>query len=79
MTRIRVDFNRGEGPGTIRIRPEDVPPEELRVGTVLTLYEPGSMECEAILRHGTKWPWVADILETTIRDLSESEDGPNDP
>ena len=27
------------------------------------------LECEAILRRGTIWPWVADIVETTIKDL----------
>jgi hypothetical protein len=68
MVRIRVDFNRREGPRTVAISPEDILPEDLRVGAIVTLYEPGDIECEAVLRHGTRWEWVADILDSTIRD-----------
>jgi hypothetical protein len=68
MARIRVDFNRREGPRTIAISAEDVSQDELRVGAIVTLYEPGDIECEAVLRHGTRWEWVADIVESTIRD-----------
>lgn len=68
MARIRVDFNRREGPRTIAISAEDVPRDKLRVGANVTLYEPGDIECEAVLRHGTRWEWVADILDGTIRD-----------
>ena len=68
VARIRVDFNRREGPGTIAISPEDVPTDELKVGALVTLYETGDIECEAILRHGRRWEWVADILDGTIRD-----------
>lgn len=68
MTRIRVDFNRREGPRTIALSLEDVQNEALKVGALVTLYEPGDIECEAILRHGTRWEWVADILDDTIRD-----------
>ena len=68
MARIRVDFNRREGPRTVAISTEDAPQDELIVGAIVTLYEPGDIECEAILRHGTRWEWVADILDSTIRD-----------
>ena len=71
MARIRVDFNRREGPRTIAISPEDVPRDELVVGAVITLYEPGDIECEAVLRRGTRWEWVADIVDSTIRDSEE--------
>jgi len=33
-------------------------------------YEPGDIECEAIVRHGERWEWVADILDGTIRPLA---------
>ena len=68
MARIHVDFNRREGPRTVAITPEEIPEEELKVGAIVTLYEPGDIECEAILHHGTRWKWVADILDGTIRD-----------
>lgn len=70
MTRIRVDFNRREGSGSIAISPNEgeIPEEELKVGAIVTLYEPGDIECEAVLRHGTRWKWVADILDGPIRD-----------
>ena len=68
MPRIRVDFNRREGPRTVAVSEEDVPEHELAVGAIVTLYEPGDIECEAVLRHGIRWKWVADILDGTIRD-----------
>jgi hypothetical protein len=70
MARIQVDFNRREGPGAIAISPAEgeIPSEELKVGAIVTIYEPGDIECEAILRHGTQWNWVADILDGTVRD-----------
>jgi hypothetical protein len=49
----------------------EIPDEQRKVGELVPLYEPGSIECEAILRHGTHWEWVADILDGTIRELSE--------
>ena len=69
MARIHVDFNCREDVGTIAIlRLRDIPEEERKVGTVITLYEPG-MECEAVLRRGERWEWVADILDGTIREV----------
>jgi hypothetical protein len=72
MARIRVDFNRREGPRTVAVSAEDVPQSELVVGSIVTLYEPGDIECEAVLRHGTRWEWVADILDGTIRDSEQN-------
>ncbi len=66
MIRIAVDCNWREDTRTIVIPHEDVPESHLRVGAKVTLHEPG-MECEAILRHGKQWPWVADIIEGTIK------------
>jgi len=69
LARIHVDFNCREDAGTVAIlRPWEIPEGERRVGSVVTLYEPG-MECEAILRHGERWEWVADILDGTIREV----------
>lgn len=69
MTRIHVDFNCREDVGTIAIlRPQEIPEEERRIGAIITLYEPG-IECEAILRRGERWEWVADILDGTIREV----------
>ena len=47
--------------------PKLVPMKELTVGTKVILYEPGDIECEAIVRHGKSWEWVAEIVEGTIR------------
>lgn len=70
MLRIAVDFNRREGPSTIAIPLDKVPEEELQVGAIVTLCEPGDIECEAILRRGARWRWVADMLDGTIRDAA---------
>ena len=70
--RLHVDFNCREDTRTIAIlRPLEIPDEHKKVGELVILYEPGSIECEAILRHGTHWEWVADILDETIRELHE--------
>ena len=70
MTRLLVDFNCREDTRTIAIlHPEEIPDDERKVGSLLTLYEPGSIECEAILRRGEHWEWVADMLDGTIREL----------
>lgn len=72
MIRIAVDCNWREDTRTIVIRHENVPEFHLRVGVKVTLHEPG-MECEAILRHGKRWPWVADIIEGTIKNVPYDE------
>ena len=72
MIRLEVDINRREGHRTIVIPEQSVLGKDLKVGTTVVLYEPG-MECEAILRHGKDWPWVADIIEGTIKKLPLDE------
>ena len=68
MVRIAVDFNRREGVRTVALGSSaDIPEEARHVGALVTLYEPGEIECEAIVRHGQRWEWVADILDGTIR------------
>jgi hypothetical protein len=69
MLRIGVDFNTREGPRTIVLTEQNVPPEILVEGTRVILYEEGDMECEAVVRKGDTWDWVADIIEGTIRRL----------
>ena len=46
-----------------------VPPEVLVPGTRVILYEPEEVEmrCEAIVRRGKVWPWVADIVKGTFK------------
>jgi hypothetical protein len=68
MLRIRVDVNCREGRRTVAIPPDSVPGHDLKVGMKVILREPG-MECEAVLRHGEIWLWVADIVEGTIKDV----------
>ena len=67
MLRILVDVNWREDDRTIVIPEERVSRDNLLEGKRVILYEPG-MECEAILRRGVQWPWVADIVEGTIRE-----------
>jgi hypothetical protein len=68
MLRIRVDVNEREEPHAVAIQPDWAPAESLRVGESVVLYDPG-MECEAILRHGKRWEWVADVIWQTIREV----------
>jgi hypothetical protein len=46
----------------------------LVTGTRVVLYEPNQIECEAIVRRGKTWPWVAEVVEGTVRYPSEGED-----
>jgi hypothetical protein len=73
MLRIYVDMNLREGPRTIVIAPRQMPIGGLTVGAKVILEEFGDIECEAIVRHGTTWEWVADIIEGTIRETSLKE------
>lgn len=68
MLRIEVDMNRREDFRTIVISPKSTSNIELKEGMRVILHEPG-IECEAILRHGTQWQWVADIIEGTVKDI----------
>lgn len=71
MIRVFVDFNCMERAGAVVVRPKDIPIEELKVGNRITVYTPGEMECEAILRHGQMWEWVADMVEGTTKSLED--------
>lgn len=70
MLRIPVDCNHREGHRLrIIISPlEGISEEQLKVGERVILFEPG-MECEAILQRGERPPWVADIIEETIKEV----------
>ncbi len=74
MQRIRVDMNHQEDHNTIVITSQCVPAEGLSVGVRVVIYEPdGDIECEAVVRHGASYQWVADIVEGTIRQPSLDE------
>ena len=69
MVRIMVDFNRREDFRTIALASSaEIPEEARREGALVILYEPGDIECEAIVRRGRHWEWIADILDGTIRE-----------
>ena len=53
---------------------EHTPPEALVPGTRVILYEPGDIECEAIVRRGKQFAWVAEIIEETIKCPSENDE-----
>ena len=76
LVRIRVDFNRREDSRTIALGSSaEVPEEVRREGALVILYEPGDIECEAIVRRGRRWEWVADILDGTIRESAIDSTG----
>jgi hypothetical protein len=70
ILKIVVDMNLREDQRTIVIPPQRVPARGLTPGTKVILYEPGDIECEAIVRHGVWWEWVADIVDGTIKRAS---------
>ncbi len=72
MVRLHIDCNRCDGPRSIAVDEREVAKLGLKAGDRVVLYEPG-MECEAVLRPGEIWPWVADIVEGTIKDLPIDE------
>lgn len=72
MIRVVADFNRMEGDRAVALHPEHTPPDALVPGTRVIVYEPGDIECEAIVRRGTRFPWVADMIEETIRYAPET-------
>lgn len=72
MVRVLADFNARDGYLRILL-PTDAPAEVLVPGTRVILYEPDELECEAIVRRGETWPWVADIVEGTIKDYPHGE------
>jgi hypothetical protein len=77
LVRIATDFNWREDYRTI-VLPDRAPAEVLVPGTRIILYEPDAFECEAIVRRGETWPWVADIIEGTIKNYPCSEGASSD-
>jgi hypothetical protein len=73
MLRLHVDMNNREDQRTIVIPSRYVSAEGLVAGAKVILYEPGDIECEAILRRGTSWEWVADIVDGTIKKSTSNE------
>jgi hypothetical protein len=67
MLRISVEMNLREDRRTVVIPSKLVPMNQLTVGTNVILYEPGDIECEAIVQRGKSWEWVAEIVEGTIK------------
>jgi hypothetical protein len=75
MLRLHVDYNEREllqeGIETIVVYMEenkDVSSNAMQVGEHILLSD-GITECQAILRHGVNYEWVADIIEGTTIDL----------
>lgn len=72
MLRISVDCNSREGLRTIVVPSDRMDPTDLVDGRRVVLYEPG-MECEAILLRGKIWPWVADIVDGTVKEVGYND------
>lgn len=70
MIRILNDFNKIEGlrgnGWAVVLHIEHTPPEALVPGTRVIVCDPGQIECEAIVRPGKHYPWVAEIIEDTL-------------
>ncbi len=66
MRRIAVDMNLRED-GSVVVLPKNAKDDHLSVGDRVILYEHDDIECQAILRRGQSWEWVADIVEGTIK------------
>jgi hypothetical protein len=63
MIRLSTDFNTQED-GAI-VLPADAPADAQVPGARVILFKPEELECEAIVRRGTAWPWVAKIVPRT--------------
>lgn len=63
MIRLATDFNTTEN-GAV-VLPDSAPAEALVPGTRVILFRPDEFECEAIVRRGAAWPWVAEIVRRT--------------
>jgi hypothetical protein len=78
MIKLHVDYNEREllkeGVQTIVVeldgKNSDVRQTDLREGAKVILSD-GTMECEAILRHGKDYEWVADMIRGTSKDFPE--------
>ena len=67
MIKVSNDFNLMED-GRAVVLNSSTPAEALVPGTRIILCEPGQFECEAIVRRGKAWPWVANMLDGTFKD-----------
>lgn len=63
MIRLATDFETREN-GAI-VLSNDAPAEALAPGTRVIFFKPDDFECEAIVRRGAAWPWVAEIVPRT--------------
>jgi hypothetical protein len=78
MIRLHVDYNEREllkeDVQTIVVelggKNSDIPQTDLKEGARVILSD-GTMECEAVLRHGRDYEWVADMIRGTSRDLPD--------
>jgi hypothetical protein len=73
VIRILNDFNTREDDWVIVLNEARTPPEALVTGTRVILYEPDDVECEAIVRPGKTWPWVAEVVKGTVKYPGEDE------
>jgi hypothetical protein len=71
MIRILNDFNDREDERTVVLNDARLPPDAMVPGARVFLYEPDQIECEAIVRRGKTWPWVAEMIAGTIRHVGE--------
>ncbi len=53
MFRVWVDFNDTDDCGSIAIRPQHTPPQVQVPGARIVLYDPGELECEAVVPRRT--------------------------
>ncbi len=72
VIKVSNDFNLMEDDRAVVLN-DSTPAEALVPGIRIILYEPGQFECEAIVRRGKTWPWVADTLEGTFRDYPQDD------
>jgi hypothetical protein len=73
MIRILNDFNTMEDDGAVVLNAARAPAEALVPGARVLLYEPDQIECEAIVRPGKTWPWVAEMIVETIRHVGDKD------
>ena len=75
MIKIINDFNKMEGSRgnhwSVVLHVEHTPPEALVVGRRVIVSTPGESECEAIVKRGKYYPWVAEIIEETLHYFDE--------
>ena len=80
MIKVHVDYNEREllreGIETIVVdlggKNAEISTESLEEGARVVLSD-GITECEAVLRHGRDYDWVADVIEGTTRDLPRDD------